>query len=110
QKINFLRDLAADYQELGRTYFPGVNFEDFNDASKNKIIKDIEKDFAIAKQSIVQLPKNSRRAVATSYAYYTGLLAKLKQTPAEVIKNKRIRINAAGKALLIAKAAAKGEL
>ena len=32
QKVNFLRDLSDDYQDLGRSYFPGVNVGEFSDA------------------------------------------------------------------------------
>ena len=37
QKINFLRDVKADYQELGRTYFPGVDLDKFTRIEKLKI-------------------------------------------------------------------------
>ena len=36
QKINFLRDHNEDYNELGRTYFPGINLNDFNNTVKKK--------------------------------------------------------------------------
>ena len=29
QKVNFLRDVKADYQQLNRVYFPGVDFNSF---------------------------------------------------------------------------------
>jgi len=101
QKVNFLRDIAADYNELGRLYFPDVIFESFNEKAKEKIVKDIEKDFALAKKAIAQLPDNSRKAVSLSYTYYTELLQKIKKTPAETLKKKRIRINNLRKVLLM---------
>jgi len=45
QKINFLRDLEADYRQLGRTYFPGVDMTEFNDTVKKQLEDDIEIDF-----------------------------------------------------------------
>lgn len=106
QKVNFLRDMAADYKELGRVYFPGVTFDGFDDATKNKIIKDIERDFSAAKKAVARLPQSSQRAVGLSIVYYGALLEKLKKTPADVIKQKRVRINDFKKALLLTKAAA----
>lgn len=104
QKVNFLRDIAADYHELGRLYFPDTTFETFDEKAKAKIIKDIEKDFALAAKAIPKLPDNSRQAVELSSIYYRALLDKIKKTPAETIKQKRVRINNFQKALLLAKA------
>jgi 15-cis-phytoene synthase len=104
QKVNFLRDIAADYAELGRLYFPNTTFETFDEAAKKRIIKDIEKDFAQAKKAIVSLPDNSRRAVGMSYVYYLELLKKIKKTPAETLKKKRIRVNNVRKVMLMATA------
>lgn len=92
QKINFLRDLKADFHLLGRTYFPGVNMDDFNDAVKAEIEADIEKDFAAGYEGIKQLPKNARFGVYMAYIYYYKLFKKIKETPAYVILNERVRI------------------
>ncbi|RYX79301.1 phytoene/squalene synthase family protein [bacterium] len=92
QKVNFLRDLAADYTELGRVYFPGVTFNTFNDAAKQLIIDDIRADFNAADSAINALPPSSRVAVRVSYRYYIQLLRRLERTPAENIKSVRIRI------------------
>jgi phytoene synthase len=104
QKINFLRDLAADYKQLGRLYFPGLTFDSFNDKTKQTIIKDIRKDIALASDSLMRLPKSSRIAVSTSLAYYLKLLDKLAQLPASEIKKKRVRINNTHKLLLLGSA------
>jgi phytoene synthase len=104
QKINFLRDLAADYKQLGRLYFPGLTFDSFNDKTKQTIIKDIRKDIALASDSLMRLPKSSRIAVSTSLAYYLKLLDKLAQLPANEIKKKRVRINNTHKLLLLGSA------
>lgn len=105
QKVNFLRDMAADYKELGRLYFPGVEFDSFDDAVKEKIIRNIEKDFIVAERSIHLLPENSNSAVFMSFVYYQALLAKLSKTPAATIKQKRIRINDVAKTALMTKVA-----
>lgn len=92
QKINFLRDLKADYQELGRTYFPGIDLNQFNSTVKKEIEADIEKDFHEGYLGIKQLPKNSRFGVYMAYIYYFKLFKKIKATPAEIILNERVRI------------------
>lgn len=92
QKVNFLRDLKNDFQELDRTYFPGVNFEKFKEADKKAIIKEIENEFAFALTGIFKLPNEARFGVYTAYKYYTKLLLKLKRTPSLNIQNTRIRV------------------
>jgi phytoene/squalene synthetase len=92
QKINFLRDLQADYKELGRTYFPGVDLNEFNNVVKKKIEADIEVDFAEGYQGILQLPKNARFGTYMAYIYYYKLFKKIKDTPAEIILHERVRI------------------
>lgn len=101
QKVNFLRDLKDDYQRLGRVYFPGVTFETFGEAQKQAIISDIEQDFTSAQASLKKLPKSSRVATAISYTYYRALLDKLRHTPAQEIKRRRIRISNQRKILLM---------
>lgn len=92
QKINFLRDLKADFHQLGRTYFPGVEMNEFNDRVKQEIEADIEKDFAAGYEGIKQLPKNARFGVYMAYIYYYKLFKKIKDMPAYVILNERVRI------------------
>jgi phytoene synthase len=92
QKINFLRDLKADYQELGRTYFPGINMEEFNATVKKEIEADIEVDFQLGLQGIKMLPHKARFGVYMAYKYYFKLFKKIKQTEAEVILTERVRI------------------
>jgi len=92
QKINFLRDLKADYQELGRTYFPGINLTEFNTALKKEIEADIAIDFQKGYEGILMLPKTARFGVYMAYKYYFKLFKKIKQTPAEHVLNERIRI------------------
>lgn len=93
QKINFLRDLKADHYGLGRTYFPGVNMDQFNEAEKKKIEDDIQKDFDEALIGIRQLPKGAKFGVYVAYVYFYALLKKIRRLPAERILNERVRIN-----------------
>jgi phytoene/squalene synthetase len=92
QKINFLRDLKSDFLERGRTYFPQVNFEKFDEATKKLIEADIQKDFDDAYKGIVQLPKGAKMGVYLAYVYYTTLFKKIKAQPAATIMQKRIRV------------------
>lgn len=108
QKVNFLRDIAADSDELHRWYFPNSSKETFDEKTKQVIITDIEKDFRAAKSAIDTLPESSQKAVALSYQYYIGLLQKIKQTPARELLRKRVRLNDAQKGLFLVKATLKG--
>lgn len=93
QKINFLRDLNADFNHLGRTYFPNVDLDNFNALVKRQIEEDIEKDFQHGLEGIRLLPQGSRFGVYMAYIYFHGLFRKIrKTTPAKVMK-KRIRIS-----------------
>ena len=92
QKVNFLRDLKADFEDLSRTYFPNTDLNQLDEASKKAIIEDIEADFAKGLQGIKRLPLEARFGVFMAYRYYNKLLQKLKQTPALEIKSARIRV------------------
>ena len=92
QKVNFLRDLKNDYEQLERSYFPGVNFKELDEVSKQKIIAEIETDFQKGLSGIFKLPDAAKFGVYTAYKYYLRLLKKLKRVPSVEIKNKRIRV------------------
>jgi phytoene synthase len=92
QKVNFLRDLNADFNNLERTYFPNLNVSTFDEESKTNIIEEIEKDFNHALKGIFMLPESSRLGVYTAYKYYRKLLMKLKKTPSIKIQSARIRV------------------
>ncbi len=92
QKVNFLRDLNADYHDLNRTYFPNLDFKNFDEQSKMLIMKDIESDFKKALKGIYELPNNSKFGVYAAYKYYKRLLIKLKKTSYMKIKNERVRV------------------
>lgn len=93
QKVNFLRDLKADYEDLSRTYFPNTDLSQLNETSKMEIISEIEEDFRIGFSGIVNLPIEAKFGVYTAYIYYKKLLLKLKNTPSLEIKNTRVRVS-----------------
>lgn len=92
QKINFLRDLNADFQGMGRTYFPGLSLQEFNDRNKMLIEADIEADFDAGYQGIKQLPRSARFGVYIAYLYYRALFNKIRNTPSDHVMKNRIRI------------------
>lgn len=103
QKVNFLRDVRDDYARLGRVYFPGIEFETFNNQQKQEIEADIERDFADAKKATANLPRGARSAVLVSYDYYHTLFNKIKRTDVEAIKATRMRVWDGYKLLLMMK-------
>lgn len=92
QKVNFLRDLKADFEVLNRTYFPETDLNHLNEESKMKIIREIEDDFKAGYEGIMKLPIEAKFGVYTAYVYYGKLLTRLSKTPSEEIKNTRIRV------------------
>ncbi|MCC1485025.1 phytoene/squalene synthase family protein [Winogradskyella immobilis] len=92
QKVNFLRDLKADFEDLNRTYFPNTDLSQLDETSKKAIINDIENDFKKGLVGIKQLPLEAKFGVFMAYRYYNKLLEKLKKTPALEIKSARIRV------------------
>jgi phytoene synthase len=103
QKVNFLRDLKADFEDLSRTYFPNTDLTKLDEHSKNEIISEIEADFKAAFTGIINLPMEAKFGVYTAYIYYNKLLTKLKNTPSTEIKNTRIRVSDYQKIGLFAK-------
>lgn len=92
QKVNFLRDLKDDYEDLSRSYFPNINLRKFSEDDKMNIIQEIEDDFKKGLNGIFQLPNTVRFGVYTAYKYYHKLLQKLKRTPSSNIRQTRIRV------------------
>jgi phytoene/squalene synthetase len=104
QKVNFLRDLKADFQHLDRTYFPGCDFSNFTSTDKQQIEADIQKDFDDAYAGIVELPIKARFGVYVAYKYYLSLFKKIKRLQPQKILEERIRIPDYGKLFIVAKA------
>lgn len=92
QKVNFLRDLKADFDVLERTYFPNTDLNNLDEVAKQVIINDIESDFSKGLEGIKLLPLEAKFGVFMAYRYYNQLLKKLKKTPALDIKNTRVRV------------------
>jgi len=92
QKVNFLRDIAADRDDLGRNYFPGVNLLTMTDAEKNLLLDDMDADLDAAARSLPLLPLGSRRAVATAHGLFASLSVKLRETPARALLSTRVRV------------------
>lgn len=103
QKVNFLRDLKADFEDLSRTYFPNTDLSSLDEASKQQIINEIQADFDAGFEGIQKLPIEAKFGVYTAYIYYKKLLSKLKKTPSVEIKNTRIRVPDYEKVGLLAK-------
>ena len=109
QKVNFLRDLAADFDALGRSYFPGVRVESFTESDKLRLLDDIDADLAVSAAVLPQLPASSRRAVALAQSLFAELSRRLRATPASTLRTVRVRVPNPVKARL-ALAAASGRL
>lgn len=103
QKINFLRDIKADYETLGRAYFPNVDLSQFDEDAKRVIEAEIEEDFKEAYKGIVMLPKEARFGVYVAYTYYVRLFQKIRSLPSHRIMQERIRIPNQKKFALILK-------
>jgi 15-cis-phytoene synthase len=92
QKINFLRDLKADYAGLGRSYFPGIDISHFDDQTKKQIEADIEADFKEGLDGIRRLPKGAQFGVYVAYVYFYSLFQKIQRTSSARIMGERIRV------------------
>jgi len=110
QKVNFLRDLKADYEGLERVYFPGCDFSNFSQRDKEVIEADIQRDFDHAYLGILALPPKARFGVYVAYKYYLSLFKKIKKVPPQNILQYRIRIPDYGKMLILAKAGIRSQL
>jgi phytoene/squalene synthetase len=110
QKVNFLRDIKADFTDLSRLYFPGCNFHNFTAQDKQQIEQDIEQDFRKAYDGIVALPIKARFGVYVAYKYYYSLFCKIKSTHHQHILQKRIRIANYHKAYIVLRAGVKNRL
>jgi phytoene synthase len=104
QKVNFLRDIKADYSELSRMYFPGCSFSGFTQAAKKEIENDIENDFQRALAGILKLPVKAKFGVYIAYRYYFSLYQRIKKMQPERILQERVRIPNYQKALLVLRA------
>ncbi|MWV57627.1 phytoene desaturase family protein [Rathayibacter sp. VKM Ac-2754] len=105
QKVNFLRDLAADVDGLGRSYFPGVDPRDFSEQDKAILLADLDADLEAAAAIVPELPRSSRRAVRLAHSLFEALADRIRETPAEELLRARVSVPTATKAALAARAA-----
>ncbi len=110
QKVNFLRDIKADFEGLERMYFPNCDFKNFTKEDKLVIEADIQKDFEAALEGIKQLPLKARFGVYIAFKYYFSLFKKIKKTQHHSILHTRIRIPDYGKLFIFAKAKIRSQL
>jgi phytoene/squalene synthetase len=110
QKVNFLRDIKADFNGLSRVYFPGCDFSNFTTADKRKIEADIYQDFRAAYGGIQQLPLKARFGVYVAYKYYLSLFKKIRSLEPKRVLESRIRIPNYRKAMIVVRAGVKNQL
>jgi phytoene/squalene synthetase len=104
QKVNFLRDLSADFKKLGRSYFPNVNVENFDAATQIRLIDDISADLEVSAKTLPLLSPGSRKAVAAAQMFFAALNERIRNTPAEVLIETRISVPNSQKLVILAKA------
>lgn len=92
QKINFLRDLASDFEERGRVYFPGIDYLTFSEEDKKAIESDIQADFDAGLRGIQSLPSNAKKGVLLAYRYYIRLFERIQAVSLDQLKKERIRV------------------
>jgi 15-cis-phytoene synthase len=110
QKVNFLRDVRSDYQDLNRTYFPGIDFDNFTTEMKKGVEDDIANDFRHAYEGILQLPWKARFGVYVAYKYYLSLFRRIKKLHPARIMEERVRIPNYYKAMILVRAGVKNQL
>jgi len=108
QKVNFLRDLAADHDVLGRSYFPGIDVAALTEAQKAALLDDIDAELALAARTIPLLPPSSRRAVAVAHGLFAELARRIRATPASALARTRVRVPDPVKLRIALAAAARG--
>ncbi|MEY4898466.1 MAG: hypothetical protein RL294_277 [Actinomycetota bacterium] len=108
QKVNFLRDLAADVDDLGRSYFPGITISKFAEDDKHRLCDDIADDLDAAARTIPLLPRDAARAVGLAHGLFARLNSRIRSTPAETVKSTRIRVNDLEKILIAVRVVVRG--
>jgi 15-cis-phytoene synthase len=104
QKVNFLRDLQADFKRLGRSYFPGVSVSSFDESTKQRLVKDIENDLRVSAASLPLLPRSARVAVTAAQLLFAELNRKIGNTSAKDLINTRISVPNLTKLVLVGRA------
>jgi phytoene/squalene synthetase len=110
QKVNFLRDIKTDYNQLSRVYFPGCDFDNFTARQKKEIEDEIQQDFNRALDGIMELPLKARFGVYVAYKYYLSLFTKIKKLHHTSILESRIRIPDYKKMMILLRAGVKNHM
>ena len=103
QKVNFLRDLSADFTKLGRSYFPNVNVDNFDGSAQIRLIEDIQDDLDKSSKTLPLLSRGSRKAVAAAQMFFEALNERIRNTPAEVLIETRISVPNSQKLVILVK-------
>jgi len=101
QKVNFLRDMNSDAKDRGRVYFPGIDFDNFEDRAKKQIEREVANDFREAYNGILNLPVGAREGVLLAYNYYQALFHNIQRVSVEQLKKSRIRVPDIRKLLIL---------
>jgi phytoene/squalene synthetase len=101
QKINFLRDLGADTEELGRTYFPGTTPGHLDQRQLDAILAEISTDVAVARAAVPTLPTRARYAVGATLGLYQRLLDDIAARPPASLLAARVRLPTPVKLLVV---------
>ena len=106
--MNFLRDLGADLDLRGRSYFPGVDVDHLTPAQRDGLLDEIDADLAEAPRAIVRLPRSSRRAVTAAHRLFAAQAPRLRTVPPGELRRTRVRVPAASKGWILLRAYAAG--
>jgi phytoene synthase len=106
QKINFLRDLATDWAQLGRSYFPGIDPARLSERQKLDLVVDIERDLGAAADAIPELPDNCRRAILAAHGLFSELTDRIRSTPARDLLAVRVSVPTRTKLSILVRATA----
>ena len=120
QRVNFLRDLSEDASHLGRIYLPEAQTDGngvpknsdprprpavtLSEAQKTELTGEIARELAAAREGIPLLPPSARAGVLAAHDIFAELNQKIARVPAERLIRERVRIPAAHKAVLVARA------
>ncbi len=110
QKVNFLRDLSFDFENLERSYFPNLNVHQIDESVLGAIYQEIENEFAYALEGIKKLPESCKFGVFLAYRYYQKLFLKIKRTNSAQLLEERIRIPNGHKAVILFKSLVRHQL
>lgn len=105
QVVNFLRDLGADVDGLGRAYLPGLDPAHPTEGAVARVLDRLEGELRIARATIPSLPAEARPAVLAAHDLFAALARRIRATPAAELPHRRISVPAGEKAAILARAA-----